>query len=48
MKARITSITETGATIKSGWCLDIDKMKEIYESFKKSFPLWVHVLEYAQ
>lgn len=43
--AKLTSITETGAIIESGWCKDTAKMQELYQDFRKAYPLWVHVLE---
>lgn len=43
--AKLTSITETGRTIESGWSADTDKMRELYQDFQKAYPLWVHILE---
>lgn len=43
--ARLISITETGRTIESGWCRDTAKMQELYQDFRKSYPLWVHIIE---
>lgn len=42
---RLTSITETGATIQSGWTCNGLKMKEVFEDFKQRYPIWIHIFE---
>ena len=42
---RLSSIDIFGKTLQSGWSSDEAKMREIYENFKKKFPLWIHILE---